>query len=116
MMLFSYGSQVRRTRFTIHAAPSTTDATPTIAGEAGKSKRKARKRPTTGESIPIRVTFCPSRSNPAMPEASLYNRLEVPVVYEDGTSDTVWVYLYNAPLGRAERIASGDYLEHLKVR
>jgi hypothetical protein len=24
------------------------------------------------------------------------------------------VYFYNAPLGRAERIASGDYLEHLK--
>jgi hypothetical protein len=27
-----------------------------------------------------------------------------------------WAYFYNAPLGRAERIASGDYLEHLKVR
>jgi gamma-glutamylcyclotransferase (GGCT)/AIG2-like uncharacterized protein YtfP len=51
-----------------------------------------------------------------MPEASLYTRLEVPVVYEDGTTDTVWVYLYNAPLGRAERIPSGDYLEYLKVR
>ena len=24
---------------------------------------------TSGESIPIRVTFCPSRSSPAMPEA-----------------------------------------------
>jgi hypothetical protein len=23
-------------------------------------------------------------------------------------------YFYNAPLGRAERIASGDYLEHLR--
>ncbi|HEY3382207.1 MAG TPA: gamma-glutamylcyclotransferase family protein [Vicinamibacterales bacterium] len=55
--------------------------------------------------------YCPS-----MPETSLYNRVEVPVVYEDGTTDTVWVYFYNAPLGRAERIASGDYLEHLKVR
>ena len=54
--------------------------------------------------------------SPAMPEASLYTRLEVPVVYEDGTTDTAWVYLYNAPLGRAERIASGDYLEYLKVR
>jgi len=24
-------------------------------------------------------------------------------------------YFYNAPLGRAERIASGDYLEHLRA-
>ena len=24
-----------------------------------------------------------------------------------------WAYFYNAPLGRAERIPSGDYLEHL---
>ncbi len=53
---------------------------------------------------------------PEQPEASLYIRVEVPVVYEDGATDTVWVYLYNAPLGRAERIRSGDYLEHLKVR
>ena len=53
---------------------------------------------------------------PEQPEASLYVRVEVPVVYEDGATDTVWVYFYNAPLGRAERIRSGDYLEHLKVR
>ena len=38
------------------------------------------------------------------------------VTYEDGTTGDVWVYFYNAPLGRAERIASGDYLEHLKVK
>ena len=54
--------------------------------------------------------------SPTMPEVSLYNRQEVPVVYEDGTTGDVWVYLYNAPLGRAERIQSGDYLEHLKVK
>jgi len=53
---------------------------------------------------------------PEQPEASLYVRVEVPVVYEDGASDTVWVYFYNAPLGRAERIRSGDYLEYLRVR
>ncbi len=52
----------------------------------------------------------------AMPEVSLYNRFEVPVTYEDGTTEDVWVYFYNAPLGRAERIASGDYLEHLRVK
>jgi gamma-glutamylcyclotransferase (GGCT)/AIG2-like uncharacterized protein YtfP len=53
---------------------------------------------------------------PDDPETSLYLRVEVPVVYEDGSSEPVWVYFYNAPLGRAERIASGDYLEHLRVR
>jgi gamma-glutamylcyclotransferase (GGCT)/AIG2-like uncharacterized protein YtfP len=54
--------------------------------------------------------------SPAMPEVSLYNRQEVPVTYQDGTTGDVWVYFYNAPLGRAERIKSGDYLEHLKVK
>jgi gamma-glutamylcyclotransferase (GGCT)/AIG2-like uncharacterized protein YtfP len=54
--------------------------------------------------------------SPAMPEVSLYNRVEVPVTYEDGTTEDVWVYFYNAPLGRAERIKSGDYLEYLRVK
>ena len=31
-------------------------------------------------------------------------------------SSTAWAYFYNAPLGRAQRIESGDYLEHLKVK
>ena len=53
---------------------------------------------------------------PDLPEASLYLRAEVPVVYEDGSTSLVWTYFYNAPLGRAERIPSGDYLEHLGVR
>jgi gamma-glutamylcyclotransferase (GGCT)/AIG2-like uncharacterized protein YtfP len=52
----------------------------------------------------------------AMPDVSLYNRVEVSVVYEDGTTEDVWVYFYNAPLGHADRITSGDYLEHLRVR
>ena len=54
--------------------------------------------------------------NAAEPDASLYTRQEIPVTYEDGHVATAWVYFYNAPLGRAERIDSGDYLEHLKVR
>jgi hypothetical protein len=29
---------------------------------------------------------------------------------------TAFVYFYNAPLGRAPRIRSGDYLEHVKAR
>jgi gamma-glutamylcyclotransferase (GGCT)/AIG2-like uncharacterized protein YtfP len=35
---------------------------------------------------------------------------------DDGTIVYAWAYFYNAPLGRAERIESGDYLEHLNVR
>ena len=49
-------------------------------------------------------------------ESSLYLRVEVPVQLEDGTTCSVWAYFYNAPLGRAERIWSGDYLEHLRGR
>ena len=40
------------------------------------------------------------------PDASLYRREEA----------TAWTYFYNAPLGRAQRIESGDYLQHLKVK
>ncbi len=50
------------------------------------------------------------------PDTSLYRRVEAPVVFEDGRTGSAWVYFYNAPLGRAERIASGDYLQHLKIR
>lgn len=50
------------------------------------------------------------------PEASLYTRVLTPVTLEDGRAVEAWAYFYNAPLGRAERIESGDYLEHLKVR
>lgn len=50
------------------------------------------------------------------PVTSLYTREEIPVTLDDGTSVQAWVYFYNAPLGRAERIESGDYLAHLKVR
>jgi gamma-glutamylcyclotransferase (GGCT)/AIG2-like uncharacterized protein YtfP len=50
------------------------------------------------------------------PESSLYTRVATPVTLEDGRTITAWTYFYNAPLGRAERIASGDYLEHLRGR
>lgn len=50
------------------------------------------------------------------PDKSLYIREEIPVTFEDGRVGSAWVYFYNAPLGRAEQIPSGDYLEHLKVR
>lgn len=50
------------------------------------------------------------------PDSSLYRRVETPVTFEDGRTADVWVYFYNAPLGRAERIQSGDYLQHLKIK
>jgi gamma-glutamylcyclotransferase (GGCT)/AIG2-like uncharacterized protein YtfP len=53
---------------------------------------------------------------PEEPDASLYMRAETPVAFSDGRFASAWAYFYNAPLGRAERIKSGDYFEHLKVR
>jgi gamma-glutamylcyclotransferase (GGCT)/AIG2-like uncharacterized protein YtfP len=53
---------------------------------------------------------------PSEPEASLYTRRMTPVRMEDGSTMYASAYFYNAPLGRAERIASGDYLEYLRVR
>ena len=51
----------------------------------------------------------------AEPERSLYTRASVSATLDDGRTESVWVYFYNAPLGRAPRITSGDYLEHLKA-
>lgn len=53
---------------------------------------------------------------PGDPDRSLYNRAVVDVTMTDGRVAPAWVYFYNAPLGRAERIPSGDYLAHIKVR
>ena len=47
------------------------------------------------------------------PESSLYTRVLVDVTLEGGRVLSAWAYFYNAPLGRAERIESGDYLQHL---
>ena len=52
----------------------------------------------------------------AEPERSLYLRTLVDVRVDDGRQLAAWAYFYNAPLGRAHRIDSGDYLEHLNVR
>ena len=53
---------------------------------------------------------------PDDPDKSLYARSTASVTMPDGSPVEAWVYFYNAPLGRAPRIASGDYLEHTKVR
>ena len=50
------------------------------------------------------------------PDRSLYTRAQTDVTLPDGSRARAWVYFYNAPLGRAQRIPSGDYLEHVKVR
>lgn len=54
--------------------------------------------------------------SPDAPERSLYVRDEVDVTLGDGSVVRAWAYFYNAPLGRAPRISSGDYLEHVRVR
>jgi len=53
---------------------------------------------------------------PDEPDASLYVRVETGVTFEDDRTAQAWTYFYNAPLGRAQRIESGDYLQHLKVK
>jgi pyruvate carboxylase len=53
---------------------------------------------------------------PNEPAHSLYLRKPIDVAMEDGRVLQAWAYFYNAPLGRAPRIASGDYLEHLNVQ
>jgi gamma-glutamylcyclotransferase (GGCT)/AIG2-like uncharacterized protein YtfP len=54
--------------------------------------------------------------SPAHPDRSLYLRGEADVTLPDRHSVRAWVYFYNAPLGQAPRITSGDYLEHVKAR
>jgi gamma-glutamylcyclotransferase (GGCT)/AIG2-like uncharacterized protein YtfP len=53
---------------------------------------------------------------PDDPDRSLYFRQQTDVRLPDGSTARAWVYFYNAPLGQAPRIPSGDYLEHVKVR
>jgi gamma-glutamylcyclotransferase (GGCT)/AIG2-like uncharacterized protein YtfP len=54
--------------------------------------------------------------SPENPDQSLYSRGEADVTLPDRAFGRAWVYFYNAPLGQARRIASGDYLEHVKAR
>ena len=53
---------------------------------------------------------------PEDPDKSLYTREQAEVRLPDGSMARAWVYFYNAPLGQAPAIPSGDYLEHVKVR
>lgn len=51
---------------------------------------------------------------PEEPERSLYTRAQAPVTLEPDLVVQAWVYFYNAPLGQAARIPSGDYLQYLE--
>ena len=53
---------------------------------------------------------------PNEPERSLYTRVLTDVTLENGRVEAAWTYFYNAPLGQAQRITSGDYLEFLNAR
>ena len=53
---------------------------------------------------------------PSEPDNSLYVRSEIAVHLPEDVVEKAWAYFYNAPLGRAPRITSGDYLEYLKVQ
>jgi gamma-glutamylcyclotransferase (GGCT)/AIG2-like uncharacterized protein YtfP len=53
---------------------------------------------------------------PDDPDHSLYVRAIADVTLGDGRTEAAWVYFYNAPLGRAQRIESGDYLAHIARR
>ena len=53
---------------------------------------------------------------PDEPARSLYRRVLADVTLEGGAVQPAWAYFYNAPLGRAPRISSGDYLDHLNGR
>ncbi|MBA2355789.1 MAG: gamma-glutamylcyclotransferase [Acidobacteria bacterium] len=50
------------------------------------------------------------------PDQSLYTRHLYPVTLDTGDTLHAWVYFYNAPLGGAQRIDSGDYLQHVRMR
>jgi len=51
---------------------------------------------------------------PGDPEHSLYTRVQAPVTLEDGQTLAAWVFFYNAPLGQAPQILTGDYVQHLE--
>jgi len=53
---------------------------------------------------------------PGDADRSLYQRELVPTQLPDGKSVEAWVYFYNAPLGQAPLIDSGDYLSHVTGR
>jgi gamma-glutamylcyclotransferase (GGCT)/AIG2-like uncharacterized protein YtfP len=71
----------------------------------------------TAEPVPVLAALDEIEGYRAnQPDRSLYTRVRADVTLENGRIVTAWTYFYNAPLGQAQRIASGDYLEHLNGR
>jgi gamma-glutamylcyclotransferase (GGCT)/AIG2-like uncharacterized protein YtfP len=71
----------------------------------------------TGELGPVLAALDEIEGHrPNEPERSLYTRVLTNVTLDDGRVETAWTYFYNAPLGQAQRIASGDYLDHLNPK
>jgi gamma-glutamylcyclotransferase (GGCT)/AIG2-like uncharacterized protein YtfP len=54
--------------------------------------------------------------DPDATDSSLYIRRQVDVTLDDGSSTPAWIYFYNAPIGHASRIPTGDYLDHFRPR
>jgi len=54
--------------------------------------------------------------SPSQPDSSLYLRALTDVALPTGPAVQAWAYFYNAPLGQAQRIISGDYLEYITSR
>ncbi len=53
--------------------------------------------------------------DPTDADRSLYQRQQVDVTLPNSPdTTTAWIYFYNAPLGQAALIPSGDYLAHLR--
>jgi len=52
----------------------------------------------------------------ADPDRSLYQRQMVDVTIEGGAVSRAWIYFYNAPIGHAELIPSGDYHDQFRHR
>lgn len=53
---------------------------------------------------------------PGVDDGSLFVRRTTAVTRDDGSVEQAWVYFFNAPLGAAPRIDSGDYLRYLRVK
>lgn len=53
---------------------------------------------------------------PTRPRQSLFVRKEMPVVMDDGTTETAWVYLYNRPVDESDLISRGSYRERMSVK
>jgi len=76
-------------------------STPTVVGELYRLPR-----PEAVLPVLDRYEGCTDQGDPG----AEYRRERQPVIREDGTAVTAWIYLYNRPTDNARLIAGGDYL------